>query len=71
VGPLGTRLAGPLIGSEGLISAEVDLDEITRARYDMDVIGHYARPDIFELRVNETPRQSVTLFVEDKEDDRD
>ncbi|HPF46705.1 MAG: carbon-nitrogen hydrolase family protein [Alphaproteobacteria bacterium] len=71
LGPLGTRLAGPLIGSEGLISAEVDLDEITRARYDMDVIGHYARPDIFELRVNETPRQSVTLFVEDKEDDRD
>ncbi|MCP5381218.1 MAG: carbon-nitrogen hydrolase family protein [Kordiimonadaceae bacterium] len=70
-GPLGERLAGPLLGSEGLISATIDINEIARARYDMDVIGHYARPDIFELRVNETPRQSVTLFSEEKETDRD
>lgn len=65
-GPLGEKLVGPLLGSEGLITATVNLDDITRARYDLDVIGHYARPDIFQLSVNETPRQSVTTFVEDE-----
>ena len=65
IGPLGDILAGPLVGKEGLISADINIDDIARARYDMDVIGHYARPDVFELRVNETPRQSVTTFVED------
>ncbi|MDG1708527.1 MAG: carbon-nitrogen hydrolase family protein [Emcibacteraceae bacterium] len=65
IGPLGDILAGPLLGEEGLISAEVNMDDIAKSRYDLDVVGHYARPDIFELRVNETPRQSVTTFVED------
>lgn len=64
-GPLGDKLTGPLLGKEGLITAQVDMDEIAKSRYDLDVVGHYARPDIFELRVNETPRQSVTTFVED------
>ncbi len=68
-GPLGDKFAGPLLGEEGLISTKVDLEDIPRARYDLDVIGHYARPDIFELRVNETPRQSVTTFVEDNMND--
>lgn len=64
-GPLGEKLAGPLLGEEGIITAEVDMDDIMKSRYDLDVIGHYARPDIFELRVNETPRESVTTFIED------
>lgn len=67
IGPLGDVLAGPLLGEEGLITAEVNMDDIARSRYDLDVVGHYARPDIFELRVNETPRQSVTTFVEDND----
>lgn len=65
IGPLGDVLAGPLLDKEGLISAEINMDDLAKARYDLDVIGHYARPDIFELRVNETPRQSVTTFVEE------
>ncbi len=64
-GPLGDKLAGPLLNEEGIISAEINLDDITRSRYDLDVIGHYARPDIFQLSVNETPRQTVTTFTED------
>lgn len=67
-GPLGEQLTGPLLGSEGLLSATIDLDDIVRARYDLDVIGHYARPDIFQLSVNETTRQSVTTFVDDEND---
>ncbi len=67
--PLGEKLAGPLIGAEGLLSTKVDLSDIAKSRYDLDVVGHYARPDIFELRVNETPRQSVVTFVEEDENE--
>jgi nitrilase len=68
-GPLGEKLAGPLLGKEGLISTTVDLTDIARSRYDLDTVGHYARPDIFELRVNETPRQSVVTFIEKNTDE--
>lgn len=56
VSPLGEILAGPLRGSEGILTAALDLDDITRSRFDLDVVGHYARPDIFELRVDERAR---------------
>jgi nitrilase len=42
-----------------LISAEIDTDELVRARYDYDVVGHYARPDVFELTVDERPKPGV------------
>jgi nitrilase len=60
VGPLGDMLAGPLEGGEGLLTARIDPGEVLRARYDLDVVGHYARPDIFTLTVDERPRPGVT-----------
>ncbi|AHL33844.1 nitrilase [Pseudomonas brassicacearum] len=59
VGPMGDVLAGPLKGSAGLLTAEIDTDELVRARYDYDVVGHYARPDVFELVVDERARPGV------------
>lgn len=56
VSPMGDVLASPLYGKEGTVVAEIDLDDLARARYDLDVVGHYARPDVFDLRVDETPR---------------
>jgi nitrilase len=53
VGPLGQVLAGPLFDQTGILTAEIDLGEIPGAKYDLDVVGHYARPDIFQLHVNE------------------
>jgi nitrilase len=53
VSPLGAVIAGPLVGEEGLLVAEVDLDDVARARFDLDVVGHYARPDVFRLVVRE------------------
>ncbi len=47
--PMGKTLAGPLYDKEGILYAEIDHREIIKAKMDMDVIGHYARPDIFEL----------------------
>jgi nitrilase len=51
ISPLGKRLAGPLYDQEGILTAEIDHREIIKAKMDFDVIGHYARPDVFELRV--------------------
>ena len=59
VSPLGKILAGPLYLEDGILTAEIDLDDIARAKYDFDVAGHYARPDIFQLHVNERSMQPV------------
>jgi nitrilase len=47
VSPLGEVMAGPLFGKAGVLMATLDLDDLIKARMDFDVIGHYARPDIF------------------------
>ena len=60
VSPMGDVLAGPLYNEEGIISAAIDPDDIIRARYDMDPVGHYARPDIFKLTVDESERPPVS-----------
>ena len=62
ISPLGEILAGPIFGEEIIISAAIDLDDITRGKYDFDVTGHYGRPDIFKLHVN---RNSQTSVMED------
>ncbi|ERO60182.1 carbon-nitrogen hydrolase family protein [Pseudomonas piscis] len=59
VGPMGDVLAGPLVGRAGLICAQIDTDDLVKARYDYDVVGHYARPDVFELTVDQRPRPGV------------
>lgn len=58
-GPLGQVLAGPVFGEETVLTADLDLDDIPRARFDFDSVGHYARPDVFRLVVNEAPRPAV------------
>lgn len=60
VSPLGEVLAGPVYGEQALLVADIDLGEIARGKYDLDVVGHYARPDVFDLRVDTTPRAAVT-----------
>jgi len=53
ISPLGEVLAGPNFDEETILTAEIDLAEITRGKFDFDAAGHYARPDIFRLYVNE------------------
>lgn len=59
ISPLGELLAGPLFDEEGILYAEIDLADQTRAHLDMDVVGHYGRPDIFQLQVDRQPKQPV------------
>jgi nitrilase len=54
VGPLGNVLAGPHCDGECILTAEIDVGEIAEGKFDLDVVGHYARPDVFRLEVNES-----------------
>ena len=58
-GPLGEVVAGPLLDVEGMLVADLDMGDIARGKFDFDVVGHYARPDVFRLRVNEEPQTAV------------
>ena len=59
VSPMGDVLAGPVFDADTILTAEMDKDDITRGKYDLDVVGHYARPDIFTLDVNEQAEDLV------------
>ena len=61
VGPLGQILAAPVYNQNAILTAEIDLGEIARSKYDLDVVGHYARPDVFQLRVNEKATPPVVI----------
>lgn len=60
VSPFGEIIAGPLYDEEGILYADLDLAEVIRAKVDFDVVGHYARPDIFRLHVNSAPQPPIT-----------
>jgi len=61
VTPFGDILAGPVYDSPAVLTADLDLNLIARGKFDLDVVGHYARPDIFRLEVNTRPTQAVSL----------
>jgi len=60
INPLGRVLAGPHYEGEKILTATIDLNEIARGKFDFDVAGHYSRPDVFQLIVNEAPTRPVT-----------
>ena len=64
ISPMGKVLAGPLYEQEGILFADLDLAAIARSKFDFDVVGHYARPDVFQLTVNEKP--SISVVAVDK-----
>jgi nitrilase len=59
INPLGKVLAGPVFNQSQILIADLDMNEIARGKYDFDVTGHYSRPDIFQLHVNEHTMASV------------
>jgi nitrilase len=59
VEPGGRVLAGPVTEREDILYAEIDPEVISASRREFDPVGHYARPDVFELTVDTTERRSV------------
>ncbi len=60
IGPEGEILAGPLVGEEGVLYAEIDASRARAARQQFDPVGHYSRNDVFHLVVDTTPRVAVS-----------
>jgi nitrilase len=65
ISPFGDVLAAPLFDKPGIVMAEIDLDDIVRGKFDLDVSGHYARADVFSLNVNTAPQTMVRKAPKD------
>lgn len=60
ISPLGEVLAGPDFSGESILTADLDIEDIVRGKFDFDVAGHYSRADVFSLRVDERPQLAVS-----------
>lgn len=67
IGPNGAVIGTPLIDEEGIVYAEIDLEKCIQPKQMHDILGHYNRFDIFDLRVNTAPTRNIT-FIDNHED---
>ena len=63
VSPDGAILAGPAGEGEDLVVAEIDLSTIALRKMLLDTVGHYSRPDLLRLSLDDTPRRCVEPMV--------
>ena len=61
IGPNGAVIGEPLIDEEGIVYADIDLSKCIQPKQMHDILGHYNRFDIFDLRVNTAPRKNITF----------
>ncbi|SAL05684.1 Nitrilase/cyanide hydratase and apolipoprotein N-acyltransferase [Caballeronia calidae] len=70
VSPEGQHLAEPLREGEGMVIADLDMSLITKRKRMMDSVGHYARPELLSLAINDRPASPVTSFKDTYDDER-
>ncbi|TCK44653.1 nitrilase [Paraburkholderia sp. BL8N3] len=66
VSPMGEFLAAPSFDGEAVLVADLDMNDIVRAKFDFDPVGHYARPDVLRMSVDERAKQPVTWHGEER-----
>ncbi len=59
--PFGGAVAGPMVREKGILYSEYDLGKVIDGRRSMDIAGHYARPDIFDLTVNKNKMNNINF----------
>jgi nitrilase len=64
IGPNGSWLAGPVVGKEAIVYAQADLACIGEEQLALDTVGHYNRPDVFQLMVDERQRRQATWVAD-------
>jgi len=64
IGPDAGYVAGPVYDDACIVYADVDLKRITEGHLAMDSDGHYARPDVFQLEVNDQPQRRVVFSLD-------
>ena len=62
IGPNGVAIGTPLIDEEGIVYADIDLEKCIQPKQMHDILGHYNRFDIFDLRVNTAPTRNITFI---------
>lgn len=67
IGPNGAVVGEPLIDDEGIVYADIDLEKCIQPKQMHDILGHYNRFDIFDLRVNTAPTRKIT-FIDNQEE---
>jgi nitrilase len=61
IAPKGEIVAGPLRKEKGILYADIDPERAAHAKRSLDIVGHYARPDVFQLHVNTQPQSPVVF----------
>jgi aliphatic nitrilase len=67
IGPNGAVIGTPLIDEEGIVYADIDLEKCIQPKQMHDILGHYNRFDIFDLRINTAPTRNIT-FIDNHEE---
>ncbi|MGW6859824.1 carbon-nitrogen hydrolase family protein [Streptomyces xanthophaeus] len=63
-GPDGRPVTEPLIDTEGIVYAEIDLARCIQPKQMHDIVGHYNRFDVFQLHVDNRPQAPVTFAAD-------
>lgn len=65
IAPDASYVVEPVFDEANIIYGELELDLVKQGRLLLDTDGHYSRPDVFELRVNDKPNKNVIFASEE------